>query len=152
MLQQDPDKFETNLLDNVAEICPQDCVDVGQGRTHIWELKDNKTKTGMVTKYETSLQHEILPVTFSVLIFVVYPGKICTDSQLGQSGSDCVAGVRHGSVGAGGVREGIGQRGSLPRQTGLELPCPLLKHLQGGADVLQGLFSLTHCYKENRKD
>lgn len=81
-----------------------------------------------------------------------YPQEVRTDSQLGQRGPDGVAGVRDGAVGAGGVGQGVGQRGALPRQTGLEFPRSLLKHLQRGADVLQGLLGLPHGCAQKRAD
>ena len=83
-------------------------------------------------------------VLISDLVICWYLDVVCIEPQLGQPGSDGVAGVRDGSVGAGGVGQGVGQRGPLPRQAGLELPRPVLKHLQGGADVLQGLLGFPH--------
>lgn len=94
--------------------------------------------------------HFLLIYNVCVRKYIVscYLGEIGIDSQLGQRGTDGVAGVRHGSVGAGGVGQGVGQRGTLSRETGLKSPCPLLKHLQRGADVLQGLFGLPHSCKQ----
>lgn len=34
----------TNLLYNVAEICFQDSIDIGQGMINIWDLTDRKKK------------------------------------------------------------------------------------------------------------
>lgn len=73
-----------------------------------------------------------------------YPWEIGTGPQLGQRGANGVTGVGHCSVSAGGVWQGVGQRGSLVWQTGFKLSCPLLKDLQGGADILQGLLGLPH--------
>lgn len=73
-----------------------------------------------------------------------YPGEIGIGPQLGQRGPHGATSVGHGAVGAGGVRQGVGQRGSFVGQTGFKPPRPLLKDLQGGADVLQGLLGLHH--------
>lgn len=45
-------------------------------------------------------------------------------------------------------RTGCWRERPLPWQAGLKLPHPVLQHLQGWADVLQGLFGLPHGYKQ----
>lgn len=44
--QDDDAEWETatNLLYNVAEICFQDSIDIGQGMINIWDLTDRKKK------------------------------------------------------------------------------------------------------------
>lgn len=40
-------------------------------------------------------------------------GEVGADSELGECGADGVTGVGHGSVGAGRVRQRVGQGGAL---------------------------------------
>lgn len=75
-----------------------------------------------------------------------YLGEVSASSQLGHGAADGVAGVRHGSVSAGGVRQCVGQRRPLVRQAGFKFDRPLLENLQGRADALQSLLGLSHGY------
>lgn len=104
--EDDELETETNLLYNVAEVCSQEVVDIGQGMIDIWELTDRKTSNYRDIKRLASI-HLYL---FSYLVSCVrqslvpwYPGEVSVDSQLGQRGADGVAGVRHSSISAGGV-------------------------------------------------
>lgn len=51
----------------------------------------------------------LICICFVLFLIHWHLSKVCADSQLGQRGSDGVAGVRHGSIRAGGVRQGVGQ-------------------------------------------
>lgn len=81
-----------------------------------------------------------------------YPGEVCAGSQLGQRAADGVAGVRHGSISAGRVRQRVGQRRPLVRQAVFQFDGPLLENLQGGAHALQSLLGLSHGYDMQGKE
>lgn len=136
---------------NVAEVCSQDVVDIDHSVTDVWKLTDEKRAAG-----EQKTTTTFFPFCQSYLKMMrsgaQYPGEVCAGSQLGQCAADGVAGVRHGSISAGRVRQRVGQRRPLVRQAVFQFDGPLLENLQGGAHALQSLLGLSHGYDMQGKE